>query len=388
MTLSEQTQYLQQLARTRNEQQAEELKEIYQQLIDNLTEHNHLYYIQASPIISDIEYDQLFDFLKKIEEEYPHLISSNSPTQSLIGQISEGFEKADHKIILLSLENSYNAQDLFDFDERVRKILSKQRILDYNYTIEPKYDGLSVELIYQDGKLQQAITRGDGITGEDITTNVKTIKNLPKTITNAPSFLSLRGEIMMPKSVRTQLNKQRESQGKETFANTRNAAAGSIKLLDSGEVSKRKLVCFVYEILATQDKEGNHLSPTIEEFNFPRVNLGKAPNNIQEIEKICLDPTIKNFLDQQDYDFDGLVIKVQDEKFPPEGEHLFSQQETPPERKSLREILGSTNHHPRRAIAYKFPAEQASTQILSVDFQVGRTGIITPVANLSPVKLS
>ena len=207
-------------------------------------------------------------------------------------------------------------------------------------------------------------------------------------IPHAPFFLSLRGEIMMPKSVRTQLNKQREAQGKETFANTRNAAAGSIKLLDSGEVSKRQLVCFVYEILAAQDEEGNPLSLRMEDLNVPRINLGKKPTTIQEIEHICLDPTVKHFLDQQDYDFDGLVIKVQDENFSPQTEHLFSQQETLPTRSSLREILGSTNHHPRRAIAYKFPAEQTSTQILSVDFQVGRTGVITPVANLSPVKLS
>jgi DNA ligase (NAD+) len=159
MNLSEQTQQLQQLSKTQNLADIPNIKEIYQQLIDTLTEHNHLYYVQASPIISDMEYDQLFDFLKKIEEEYPHFISSNSPTQSLIGQISEGFEKADHSIPLASLENSYNAQDLFDFDERVRKILNKKGVFDYKYTIEPKYDGLSVELIYKKGELYQAITR-------------------------------------------------------------------------------------------------------------------------------------------------------------------------------------------------------------------------------------
>lgn len=388
MFLSEQTQKLQQLSQIQNFAELPNIKEIYQQLIDTLTEHNHLYYIEGKPIISDSEYDQLFVFLKKIEEEYPHLISGNSPTQSLIGQIAEGFEKANHKIQLASLENSYNATDLFDFDERVRKILQKHGVNDYKYTIEPKYDGLSVEIIYQDGEFHQAITRGDGITGEDITTNVQTIKNLPKKLNNAPHLLSVRGEIMMPKSVWKDLNHQRELQGKEIFANTRNAAAWSIKLLDSGEVGKRKLICFIYEFLYAEDKQGNRIQCDIEEFNFPQIHLWKSPTNIQGIEEICLNPTVKTFLDNQDYDFDGLVIKVQNQNPTPEIENLFSQPNEHFERVSFREILGSTNHHPRRSIAYKFPAEQASTQILSIDFQVGRTGIITPVANLSPVKLS
>jgi len=158
MNLSQQTQYLQQLS-TQNISNIENISKVYQELIDCITQHNHNYYIENSPIISDIEYDQLFDFLKKVEEEFPYLISNNSPTQSLIGQIAEGFNKADHKVPLLSLENSYNTQDLFDFDERVKKILQKQGISDYKYTIEPKYDGVAVELIYQNGEFLQAITR-------------------------------------------------------------------------------------------------------------------------------------------------------------------------------------------------------------------------------------
>jgi DNA ligase (NAD+) len=173
---------------------------------------------------------------------------------------------------------------------------------------------------------------------------------------------------MMPKSVRKELNLQREKEGKEVFANTRNATAGSIKLLDSGEVAKRGLVCFVYDILSVGNSEKDAQEYDISAFNFPNVNLEKQPNSIQTIQKICLDPETKTQLNQKDFDFDGLVIKLLDKK--------------------SRSLLGSTNHHPRRAIAYKFPAEQASTQILSVDFQVGRSGIITPVANLEPVKLS
>jgi DNA ligase (NAD+) len=173
---------------------------------------------------------------------------------------------------------------------------------------------------------------------------------------------------MMPKSVRKEINLQREKEGKEMFANTRNATAGSIKLLDSGEVAKRGLVCFVYDILSIGDSERDPQEYDISSFNFPNVDLKKQPTSISEIKKLCLDPATKTQLAQQDFDFDGLVIKLFD--------------------KQSRSLLGSTNHHPRRAIAYKFPAEQASTQILSVDFQVGRSGIITPVANLEPVKLS
>jgi DNA ligase (NAD+) len=164
MSLSEQTQQLQQLLTTQNFADLPHIKDVYQDLIDVLTEHNHLYYVKGKPIISDTEYDQLFDFLKKMEEEFPYLISSNSPTQSLIGQIAEGFSKANHKIPLLSLENSYDAEDLFAFDERVKKILAKHEISDCLYSVEPKYDGLTVELLYQGGELIKAITRGDGVT--------------------------------------------------------------------------------------------------------------------------------------------------------------------------------------------------------------------------------
>jgi DNA ligase (NAD+) len=369
MSLSEQTQFLQGLMTTTPLTTLPNIKDIYQQLIDTLTEHNHLYYVKEKPIISDTEYDQLFDFLKRIEEEFPYLISGNSPTQSLIGQVSEGFTKAQHKIPLLSLENSYNPKDLYDFDERTRKVLAKGEIFEYTYRVEPKYDGLSVELIYSDGEFVKAITRGDGITGEDITLNVKTIKNLPKKLYNAPALLSVRGEIMMPISVWKALNTQREQEKKEIFANTRNAAAGSIKLLDSGEVAKRNLFCFVYDVLYAENADGERIGCELEPFDFPQVFLDKTPTDIQGIEKICLDPAVKSFLNSQDFDFDGLVIKVVNQQ----GE---------------REILGSTTHHPRRGIAYKFPAEQASTQILSVDFQVGRSGVITPIAHLSPVKLS
>ncbi|MFZ2150534.1 MAG: NAD-dependent DNA ligase LigA [Candidatus Absconditicoccaceae bacterium] len=380
MTLSEDTYKLQNyilLNKSLENKSEKEISDIYQQLIDCITDHNHLYYIENNPTISDKEYDLLFDYIKKIEEYFPHLISGNSPTQTLIGQIAEGFNQAQHTTKLLSLENTYNAQDLLDRDERARKNLEKNETLssgastnDIIYSIEPKFDGISVELIYKNGELKQAITRGDGLVGEDITINVKTIKNIPTKLLNIETLghgnISVRGEIMMPKSVWKKLNEERESNGDQAFANTRNAAAGSIKLLDSGEVSKRLLVCFVYDILSTDIK---HIGiESLKEIGIPIFDRKKTSDNIQDVINICLDEETKSYLDNQDCDFDGLVIKVQDNK--------------------QREIIGTTQHHPRRAVAYKFPAQQVSTQILSIDFQIGRTGIITPVANLSPVQLS
>lgn len=350
------------------------LTQTYQNLIDTLIEHNHLYYIQSSPIISDYEYDQLFAYLKKIEESAPYLISSNSPTQSLIGQISEGFAKADHKTPLLSLENSYNAQDLQNRSTRIQKIAEKSdQDFDFFYRLEPKFDGLSCEIIYQNWLLTQAITRGDGQTWEDITQNVKTIKSLPKKLTQ-PLNLRIRGEIMMPKSQLSSLNQLRETQGLNPFANTRNAASGSIKLLDSAEVERRSLICFLYDILESDTAK------TIKEIWLPTFDLPKrfqAFDSIQGVIDACLNPELKSFLDEQDFDFDGLVIKITDKKAP--------QAQNPT---SIRDFLGTTEHHPRRAIAYKFPAQQIAAQIRSIDFQVWRTGIITPVANLDPVSLS
>lgn len=367
----------------------EQLPHHYQQFVDTLIDHNHLYYIDAKPIISDLEYDILFAYLKKIEEYFPYLISSNSPTQALIGQLSEGFQKAEHRFPLLSLENSYNAEDIRDRDARCRKILDKQSKIDRNYRIEPKFDGLSVELIYQQGQLTQAITRGDGKVGEDITANIRTITSLPKHIAYV-NTLRLRGEILLAKSKLLQLNQQREAQWQSSFANTRNAAAGSIKLLDPAEVAKRGLTCLVYDIL-----EGD-ASLDLRELGFPTVELpakSKMLSTIQEVIGVCLDPKIKQFLDEQDYDFDGLVIKLcdleQKKQKSDQNWALFDlTMQTWSDSVWVRDILGTTEHHPRRAIAYKFPAQQVTSQILSVDFQVGRTGIITPVANLEPVQLS
>ena len=374
MSLSEQTKAIQSFIQTHpniSKLNEKDVSDFYIELIDCLVDHNHQYYIETQPIISDKEYDELFDYLKKIEEHFPQLITSNSPTQGLVGQVSEWFQQAQHATKLLSLENTYNAKDLEERNERVKKLLYKSSDIIWNpqeksseilYRIEPKFDGLSVELIYKKWLFTQAITRGDGSVGEDITENVRTIKNIPKKL-KYPIDINVRGEILMPKSIRKELNKEREEDGETPFANTRNAAAGSIKLLDPKEVAKRGLVCYIYDILwpATCDIWISTLwLPT-----FPRK---KEANSIDEGIKICLDESTKHNLDSQDIEFDGLVIKVKDQQ--------------------QREIIWTTDHHPRWAVAYKFPAQLAATQILSVDFQVGRTWIITPVANLQPVQLS
>lgn len=380
MTLWEDTIKLQNYIKVNNtleNKPEKEISDIYQQLIDCITDHNHLYYIENNPTISDKEYDLLFDYIKKIEEYFPHLISWNSPTQTLIGQIAEWFNQAQHTTKLLSLENTYNAQDLLDRDERVRKNLTKQVILSENspsweitndiiiYSIEPKFDWISVELIYKNWELKQAITRWDWLVWEDITINVKTIKNIPTKLLQKLN-ISVRWEIMMPKSVWKKLNQERESNWDQAFANTRNAAAWSIKLLDSWEVSKRLLVCYVYDILSTDIKD--IWIQRLKQIWLPIFDRKKTSDNIQDVINICLDEETKSYLDNQDCDFDWLVIKVQDDK--------------------QREIIWTTQHHPRRAVAYKFPAQQVSTQVISIDFQIGRTWIITPVANLSPVQLS
>ena len=375
MNLWEKTQYLQQKLKEGFDH--DELPQVYHDLVDIIIEHNKRYYQENSPIISDEEYDFLFAELKRIEQENPFIIAFESPTQRLLGQIDENstFEKVQHRKKLWSLENSYNADDLKAFDEKIKKVAHKQGFDNYQYFIEPKYDGLSVELIYQEGKLIQASTRWDGITWEDITQNVKTIKNIPLKLQNAPYLLSVRGEIMMRKSVLLKLNQEREKKWEEPFSNTRNAAAWSIKLLDVRETEKRALQCFIYEVLYAENENGDLLESYDIPEEFEHIDLNEEKGDIDTMIAICLNPETKQKLEEQDYDFDGLVIKLEEQKKENKSEWL-------------RELIGTTDHHPKWAIAYKFPAKQVETQILSVDFQIGRTGLITPVANLDPVSVS
>lgn len=396
MNLSESTQYLQSfIKKVPNPEHIPdaELKAIYQLFIDTLTDHNHLYYIEAKPIISDAEYDELFAYLKAMEEYFPTIISSTSPTQGLVGQLSDGFKKAVHQIPLLSLENSYNAEDIREWAVRVAKLAEKKGILNREYHLEPKFDGLSVECIYYDGKLIQAITRGDGKIGEDITANVMMIPSIPKQIPYLWT-LQVRGEIMMPKSQLLKLNQQREHSGQTPFSNTRNAAAGTIKLLDSREVGKRGLIAFIYDQLWGEKVD-------LKSIGMPVFELQEnflVTRDIEQIIAWCQDFQIKHFLEEQDFDFDGLVIKVSDSKSPQHTSNcdiseksdfsLFDTETPVNSSKDIRSALWSTEHHPRRAIAYKFPAQQVASQIQGITFQVGRTGIITPVAHIEPISLS
>ena len=349
-----------------------EIENIYDRLITSLIDHNHLYYIDNTPLITDTEYDWLFDGLKKIENHYPNIIRDDSPSQHIIGQydIQTSFEKSDHTTPILSLQNTYNSEEIMDWYESISKMLVKIEWNSHPATggqggqlkllIEPKYDGLAIVITYTNGKLTKAVTRGDGYTGDDVTENVKTIKNLTKTITDKNTVI-VRGEIMMPKSVRKSLNIIRQDNGEEAFSNTRNAAAGSLKLLDTNEVAKRWLVCYIYDILQGEDQ----VLQEFAQFQWPQQ---REDSSIEDVISIINTTSTKENLLKADIDFDGLVIKIAD-----------------PE---IRALLGSTNHHPRRAIAYKFPAQQIATQIESIERQVWRTGILTPVANLTPTELS
>jgi len=359
-----------------------DIHDFYIQLIDGIVDHNHLYYIENKPIISDKEYDELFDYLKKIEEYFPRIITSNSPTQWLVGQISEGFKKAEHEFPMLSLENTYNADDIREWDARVRKILEKKN---YNtagmyYNIEPKYDGVSIELTYNNGILKRGVTRWDWVIWEDVTNNIEMIKNIKNVIVDFPWIIYFRGEIILPKSELIRLNEEREEEWLPPYANTRNVAAWSIKQLDARITAERNLQCYIYEVKISNNsrEKRTKLSNEIDINQIEYINKCKfaykkiedrAFGDIDEVIKFCTSPETKKVLIKNfaDIDFDWLVIKVDEES---------------------RVYIESTDHHPKRAVAYKFPAQLAATQILSVDFQVGRTGIITPVANLQPVQLS
>ena len=352
-------------------------KDNYDSLINIITDHNHLYYIDNTPIISDVDYDILFTLLKEFEALHPEIIRDDSPTQQLKEQyeIQENFQKANHSIPILSLQNTYNIKDIRDWYESITTMLEKSittqdektkdmlqiKLQTLNFFLEPKYDGLAIVLTYEQWKLVKAVTRWDGYTGDDVTENIRTIKNIPHTLSDKQRVI-VRGEVMMPTSRRKMINQQRSDNNQEPFSNTRNAAAGSLKLLDTNEVAKRWLVCYIYDILVW--------SPSlISEFeNLNYLTQTQSQYTIEEISTLIEQWSLKDSIAQADVDFDGLVIKLADSE--------------------MRELLWSTNHHPRRAIAYKFPAQQAATQIEHIERQVGRTGILTPVAHLTPTALS
>ena len=340
-----------------------------QERIDRLTQeinrHNYQYYMLDNPTISDYDFDQLLQQLIDLEAAYPELRRSDSPTQRVGGEITKRFESAEHLYPMQSLGNTYSREDLAEFDRRVRELLATPP----TYVCELKYDGVAISLIYENGTLVRAVTRGDGVRGDVVTPNVRTIRTIPLQLQgDYPPLMEVRGEIIMPFNSFEQLNAEREEIGEAPFANPRNAASGSLKLQDSAEVAKRGLDFKLYFGLGEQLPENNHFDRLLKlhKWGFRRPDV---------MEKVADLQGVYDFLHTWDekrkslpYPIDGVVIKVND----------FDQQRQ----------VGATAKSPRWAIAYKFKADRVSTKLLSVDFQVGRTGIVTPVANLSPVSLA
>jgi DNA ligase (NAD+) len=331
-----------------------------------LENHNHQYYTLSKPLISDYEYDMLMKELEKLENEFPEFADSNSPSQRVGNDINQEFNQLEHKYPMLSLGNTYNQGELLEFDNRVRKSLDEP----FEYVCELKYDGTSISLTYENGRLKHAITRGDGTKGDDVTSNVKTIRSIPLTLfgNNFPPYFEIRGEIFMPHAVFQKLNDEKIQQGEQPFANPRNAASGTLKIQNSSIVAKRKLDCFLYYMVGDDLPTASHFQnlETARQWGFKVPPYMKRCRTIEEVFEFIThwDSERKNL----PFDIDGIVIKV---------DSIVQQRN-----------LGFTSKTPRWAISYKFQAERAETRLLSVDFQVGRTGAVTPVANLEPVLLA
>lgn len=343
----------------------EEARNRIAELSDTIEYHNRRYYILNQPSISDYEFDMLMEELISLEKLFPEYALPSSPTKRVGGDLTKEFPTVRHRYPMLSLSNSYNRGEIVDFIKRIEKTIDEP----VEFVCELKFDGVSISLTYEDGILTRGVTRGDGAQGDDVTTNVKTIRSIPlKLKGDYPNFLEMRGEIIMPHDSFRNTNKEREELGLPLFANPRNAAAGTIKLFDSREAANRRLDNYCYYMMSDNIPYETHYKSLMaaREWGFNISNHIALCKNIDEIEDFInyWDTERKNL----PFDIDGIVIKV----------NSFAQ----------REILGLTAKSPRWAIAYKFKAEQVKTRLLSVDFQVGRHGTITPVANLQPVQLA
>lgn len=334
-------------------------------LTDELNRHTYNYYMLDNPVISDFEFDQLLKELTDLEKKYPEFVQPDTPTQRVGGTVTKHFASAKHVYPMLSLGNTYSEADLTEFDNRVHSLINEP----VEYVCELKYDGVAISVIYENGFLTRAVTRGDGVHGDEVTANVKTIKSVPLRLQgDYPPFFEIRGEIIMPYARFEALNRERDDIGELPFANPRNAASGTLKLQESAEVARRGLDCKLYYVLGENLPYHTHFDSInkLKEWGFrvPDV-IHKVANIQQVIDFMHLWDVERKKLD---FAIDGIVIKV----------NSFAQQQQ----------LGSTAKNPRWAIAYKFKAEKVSTKLLSVDYQVGRTGIVTPVANLEPVPLA
>jgi DNA ligase (NAD+) len=345
----------------------EETVQRYQRLKSDLNQHNHAYYVMDDPSIPDSEYDRLMRELQAIEQDYPQLLTADSPSQRVGGVALDSFSQVVHEVPMLSLDNAFSDVEMVDFDRRIKDRINLSQQM--TYACEPKLDGVAVSVLYKKGLLERAATRGDGFVGEDITSNVRTIKSIPLRLQgeNIPDILEVRGEIYMPKAGFNRLNQKAKQAGEKTFVNPRNAAAGSLRQLDSKITATRPLEMCAYNVgqFAGGDKPNSHFQmlQMLGKLGF------KINQHIKQVEGIAACEDYYQYLakirDQLDYDIDGIVYKVND----------FT----------LQKRLGFVAKAPRWAIARKFPAQEEMTRLLDVEFQVGRTGAVTPVARLEPV---
>lgn len=344
------------------EKAADKIKELSKEIED----HNYRYYVLSMPVISDFDFDQLLNELINLEKQFPELILPTSPSQRVGGQVTKEFETVKHKYPMMSLGNTYSEQELQEFDERIRKIIPGEAI---EYVCELKFDGVAIGVSYINGKINRGVTRGDGVQGDDVTTNVKTIRSIPLLLNKGdyPDEFEIRGEIIMHRKDFDRINDQREEIGEIAYANPRNFASGTLKLQDSTEVARRKLDCYFYALYGDFHFKTHFESlAKAEEWGFKISKEVKLCSSLNEVFQY-----IKHWDKKRDtlgFDIDGVVIKV----------NSYRQQQE----------LGFTSKSPRWAISYKYKAASVSTKLNSVSYQVGRTGAITPVANLQPVLLA
>lgn len=335
-------------------------------MVKELNQHTYNYYVLAMPTIADYDFDKKLEALALLEKEHPEFADPNSPTQRIGGDLTKNFVTVKHKWPMLSLGNTYNEQDLKEFDERIKKAIGTN----FQYVCELKFDGLSISLTYEDHHLVRAVTRGDGTKGDDVTTNIKTIRNIPHRLKSKdnPEIFEIRGEIFMHRAAFIRLNLEKEELGELTYANPRNFASGTVKMQDSAEVAKRPLDCIFYALNTDKTLFNTHWESleAINSWGFHVSEHAKLAGNIDEVFQFIKHWEMERF--KLGYDIDGIVIKVNN----------YAQQEE----------LGFTAKSPRWAISYKYKAQEVETVLQQVTYQVGRTGAVTPVANLKPVQLA
>ena len=339
------------------------------QLSKELEEHNYRYYILSHPVVSDYQFDMMLKELQDLEEKYPEFASPNSPTKRVGGDITKEFNTVKHRYPMLSLSNSYSKEELIDFENRISKLTNEK----IEYVCELKYDGVAISLNYKNGELVQALTRGDGVQGDDITANVRTIRTIPLKLkgNDYPADFEIRGEIFLPREAFDKINEEKKEAGEALLANPRNTASGTLKMQDSAVVAKRGLDCYLYSVSGEELPFVSHFD-SIQKAGEWGFKVPLAQNNfIKKCDSIDGILEFINFWDEErkklPFDVDGVVIKVN--------------------QYSIQKQLGTTAKSPRWAIAFKFETERACTKLISVSYQVGRTGAITPVANLEPVLL-